>query len=128
MLEAMMGLPAGVPVAVDDLTERERRLLPRAPRGAVERDGDLLVRRAVPPVLRTRAMLLPTPPADPDDAVMQGVVLRRRDRRGHCGHAAGHPQHDALIHELGNDFDDWDEHYSADLRHAASRVWAVCSR
>jgi hypothetical protein len=93
VVDALMGLPADVPVAVGDLTERERRLLPRAPRGAVDRDGDLLVRRAVPPLsvdfalvaarhwkqglvtagrfapFCARAMLLPAPPTDPDAAM-----------------------------------------------------------
>jgi len=90
-----MGLPAGLPVAAHEMTERERRLLRRAPRGAVEIDAGQLIRRAVAPVSArfavvaarmwrdglgragrfapfcARAMLLPAPPADLDDARVQ---------------------------------------------------------
>jgi len=38
------------------------------------------------------------------------------------------PQLDALIGDLGGHFRGWDERDAADLRHAASRVWAVCGR
>jgi hypothetical protein len=50
VLDGLMGLPVGVPVAVVDLTERECARLRRIPHGAVEHDGDLVVRRAVAPL------------------------------------------------------------------------------
>lgn len=59
--------------------------------------------------------------ADTTDAVRQLLWAL-----AHTDH--GTPQHDALISELTNDFGGWDEHASADLRRAASRVWAVCGR
>jgi hypothetical protein len=95
VLDVLMGLPVGLPVAAQAVTKRERRLLRRAPHGAVENDADHLVRRAVAPVsvrfavvgARTwwegltkvgrfapfcaRAMLLSALPADLDDARMQ---------------------------------------------------------
>lgn len=94
-LDALMNIPVGVPVDGRALSERERRLLQRLPRGAVETDGSRLVRRAVAPLLVTfaivgarswqeglvkagrfapfcaRAMLLATPPSDLDDAAVQ---------------------------------------------------------
>jgi hypothetical protein len=95
VLDALMGLPAGLPVSVDELSERELRLLRRAPDGAVDRDAGRIVRRAVPPMsprfavvaARTwreglakagrfapfcaRAMLLSAVPTDLDDARVQ---------------------------------------------------------
>lgn len=95
ILDVLMGLPAGLPVTADSLPTRDQRILRRAPHSTIERDGDRLVRQAVPPVsarfavvaARTwrdglakagrfapfcaRAILLPTPPADVDDARMQ---------------------------------------------------------
>jgi hypothetical protein len=50
VLDGLMGLPVGVPVAVVDLTERECARLRRIPHGAVEHDGDQVVRRAVAPL------------------------------------------------------------------------------
>lgn len=50
VLDALMGLPAGIAVPLSDLTERERRVLRRALRDAVEHDGVHLVCRAVAPV------------------------------------------------------------------------------
>lgn len=95
VLDVLMELPAGLPVNTASLTARDRRILRRAPHGVFEREPDHLVRRAVPPVsarfavvaARTwrdglakagrfapfcaRAILLPTPPDDIDDARMQ---------------------------------------------------------
>ncbi|SMD27627.1 hypothetical protein [Kibdelosporangium aridum] len=95
VLDALMGLPVGLPVAVHDLSERERHLLQRVPHGVVDYDGRNVVRRAVAPLsvrfamvtarswregLRkagqfapfcARAMLLPATPSDVDDACAQ---------------------------------------------------------
>ncbi|MFC6091535.1 hypothetical protein [Saccharothrix lopnurensis] len=91
VLDVLMGMPAGLPVALEDLTERERGILRRCPPGAVDVEGGHLVRRAVPPLsvhlavvtardwkvgLRragrfapfcTRMVLLPTVPGDPSE-------------------------------------------------------------
>jgi hypothetical protein len=95
ILDALMGLPAGLPVAPNELTDAERALVDRAPGGAIERRGGQVVRRAVAPVsvlfavvaandwhsglkragrfapFCARAMLLPALPADWDDARTQ---------------------------------------------------------
>lgn len=95
VLDALMGLPGGMRVAISDLTDRERRLLRRAPAGAVGWDEEHVERRAVPPVTPrlavvrardwqtgmtkagqfapfcARVMLLSKPPADLDDAAVQ---------------------------------------------------------
>jgi hypothetical protein len=95
VLEVLMGLPVGMPVPVHALSERDRRVLRRAPHGAVDSDAADLVRRVVAPVsaqfavvaartwreglvtagrfapLCMRAMLLPAPPEDADHAAMQ---------------------------------------------------------
>lgn len=95
VLDALMNLPMGLPVAVGELTDRERRLLRRAPRGAVEEDAGHILRHAVAPIsvrfamiaarswreglvkagrfapFCARSMLLPAAPADLDDARMQ---------------------------------------------------------
>ncbi|MGW5722826.1 hypothetical protein ACWEVP_42110 [Amycolatopsis sp. NPDC003865] len=95
VLDALWSLPTGLPVATAKLNERERKLLQRAPRGAVESDVSHIVRLAVAPVsvrfavvaARTwreglvkagrfapfcaRAMLLPEAPSDLDDAQVQ---------------------------------------------------------
>lgn len=95
VLDVLMGLPAGLPVSAASLTARDRRILRRAPHGVMDRDHDHLVRRAVPPMSArfvvvaahtwrdglakagrfapfcARAILLPTSPADVDDARMQ---------------------------------------------------------
>jgi hypothetical protein len=94
-LDVLMGLPVGLPVAAGMLTDRERRLLRQVPCGAVDSDADKVVRRAVAPLsvrfavvaasswreglakagrfapFCARAMLLPGPPADLDDAGAQ---------------------------------------------------------
>lgn len=91
LLDALLGLPVGLPVAVADLTDVERRRLDRVPAGAVDRAAGQLVRRAVAPVsvqlavvgardwrlglkragqfapFCARAILLPTLPADAAD-------------------------------------------------------------
>ncbi|TQM83047.1 hypothetical protein FHX81_5460 [Saccharothrix saharensis] len=91
VLDVLMGLPVGLPVPADSLTDRERRLLGRAPQGAVDRDGEHVVRRAVAPLTARfavvtardwkiglkradrfapfceRAVLLPALPQDADD-------------------------------------------------------------
>ncbi|MFE2750532.1 hypothetical protein ACFXGA_00860 [Actinosynnema sp. NPDC059335] len=91
VLDVLMGMPVGLPVALEDLTDREREILRRCPPGAVDVDGGQLVRRAVPPLsvhlavvaardwkvgLRragrfapfcARMILLPTVPADPSE-------------------------------------------------------------
>lgn len=95
ILDALMGLPIGLSISWNELTNAERSLLDRAPSGAIERRSGQIVRRAVAPVsvlfavvaandwhagLRragqfapfcTRAMLLPTLPADWEDARTQ---------------------------------------------------------
>jgi hypothetical protein len=95
LLDTLMGLPAGLPVSVHALTERERRLFRRAPAGVVDVADGLYTRRAVPPVtaqfvvvaasnwkngLRSagkfapfcsRAVLLRSVPEDLDDARIQ---------------------------------------------------------
>jgi hypothetical protein len=92
LLDVLMGLPVGLPVTRGELTDAERALVEGAPRGAVERRGGQVVRRAVTPVsvlfamvaasdwraglkragrfapFCARAMLLPALPADWDDA------------------------------------------------------------
>jgi hypothetical protein len=60
LLEALMGLPAGLPVPVASLTERERTALLRAPQGVVERVGDILVRHVVPPLTVRLAIVTAT--------------------------------------------------------------------
>jgi hypothetical protein len=95
VLDALMGLPVGLPISWHELTDAERALVDRAPGGAIERRGGQVVRRAVAPVsvlfavvaandwrvgLRragqfapfcVRAMLLPALPADWEDARTQ---------------------------------------------------------
>ena len=95
MLDALMGLPVGLPLSRYELTNAERSLVDRAPSGAMERRGGQVVRRAVAPLsvlfavvaandwhvgLRragqfapfcARAMLLPALPADWEDASTQ---------------------------------------------------------
>lgn len=99
VLDVLTGLPAGMPVAVDGLTDRERRRLRQAPDGLVEMGPTVCTRLAVPPVsaqfvvvasrtwregLRTagqfapycaRAMLLRSVPDDLDDARMQAAYF-----------------------------------------------------
>ncbi|MEV6427227.1 hypothetical protein [Nocardia sp. NPDC051463] len=95
LLDALMGLPAGLPVPVGDLTDRERRIIRRAPAGVVDVSAGQCTRRVVAPVsaqfvvvasrswkegLRSagqfapfcsRAMLLRSVPEDLDDARVQ---------------------------------------------------------
>lgn len=95
VLDGLMGLPVGLAVARDELTARERALVDRSPAGALERDGERVVRRVVAPVtvqfavvgardwragleragqfapFCARAMLLPAPPTDWGDAQAQ---------------------------------------------------------
>lgn len=95
ILDTLMGLPVGLPVAWNQLTDAERALVARAPRGSIERRDELVVRRAVAPVavlfavvaandwhagmkragqfapFCARAMLLPALPADWEDARTQ---------------------------------------------------------
>lgn len=99
MLDAFMGLPTGLPISRNELTNAERTLVDRAPSGSIERRGGQVVRWAVAPVsvlfavvaandwhagLRragqfapfcTRAMLLPALPADWEDARTQASYL-----------------------------------------------------
>ncbi|MGW6273673.1 hypothetical protein [Streptomyces sp. NPDC055060] len=49
-LDALLQLPAGLPVPESSLTSREHVRLRRCPQGAVEADGGLLVRRLVSPL------------------------------------------------------------------------------
>ena len=51
VLDVLMGLPVGLPVARKDLTATERTLVAGAVAGAVEGHDGLIVRRAVAPVL-----------------------------------------------------------------------------
>lgn len=102
VLDVLMGLPIGSPVTVDSLTDRERKLLSRAPQSAVDHDDQHVVRRAVAPLTARfavvaardwkvglkradrfapfceRAVLLPALPADVDD-------LRVRASFSGCG-------------------------------------------
>lgn len=95
VLDVLMGLPAGLPIARTELTDLERALVDRAPGGAIEHRGGEVVRRAVAPVsvlfalvaandwhaglkraarfapFCARAMLLPALPPDWDDARTQ---------------------------------------------------------
>jgi hypothetical protein len=97
VLEFLMGLPVGLPVASEDLCERERRLLAHTPHGAVENEAGHLIRRVVAPVAArfavvaastwreglgkagrfapvcARAVLLPAPPEDLDEARAQAT-------------------------------------------------------
>ena len=95
MLDALMGLPAGLPISRNELTNGERTLVDRAPSGSIERRGGQVIRWAVAPVsvlfavvaandwhvgLRragqfapfcARAILLPALPGDWEDARTQ---------------------------------------------------------
>lgn len=95
VLEALMGLPASLPVTTSALTPREQQTLRRAPRGALNWEHDSVIRQAVPTLSArfavvaastwrdglakagrfapfcARAILLPEPPADLDDARVQ---------------------------------------------------------
>jgi hypothetical protein len=50
MLDALMGLPAGLPISRNELTNGERTLVDRAPSGSIERRGGQVIRWAVAPV------------------------------------------------------------------------------
>jgi hypothetical protein len=95
VLDGLLGLPVGLPVALCELTGTERAFVERVPAGAVELHGGRVVRRAVAPVsvqfavvaaqnwrvglkragqfapFCARAMLLPARPGDWTDAQAQ---------------------------------------------------------
>lgn len=105
VLDALMSLPIGMPVPVASLSDRDARLVRRAPRGAVEVRAGVVTRRAVSPVVPhlatvpakawrlglvkagrfapfcSRSMRLERRPRDAEDAFMQasfwgvGIVL-----------------------------------------------------
>lgn len=50
LLDGLMTLPVGMRVAIADLTDAQRTMLRRIPRGAVEQHGESVVRRAQAPV------------------------------------------------------------------------------
>lgn len=54
-LNGLLGLPLDLPVAMADLTARERKLVDRLAYGVVELDGETLTRRAKPVVAVQRA-------------------------------------------------------------------------
>lgn len=56
-LDALMNLPAAVPVPVASLSSRHRRMLDRLPSGAVERSKATVTRRAVPPLMPMLAVV-----------------------------------------------------------------------
>ncbi|WP_232542224.1 helix-turn-helix domain-containing protein [Nocardia bovistercoris] len=108
LLDVLMGLPHGLPVAEGCLTRRETKVLRRAPHGVLTRIGGCVERSVVAPVrvraalvavpnwrsgLRaagrfapfcTRTMHLPTTPTDLDDAVsaarFYGIGIHTDDR------------------------------------------------
>lgn len=95
LLDVLMGLPIGLPIAVEDLTDRERRLLRRSPAGVVDMVDGQYIRQVAAPLspqfavvssrtwkdgLRSagqfapfcsRAMLLRSVPDDLEDARVQ---------------------------------------------------------
>jgi hypothetical protein len=95
VLEALMGLPVGMPVPSDALSPADQHLIRQAPRGAVDEQDGRFVRRAVAPVsvrlalveagswqqgvsdacrfapFSSRAAVLPAVPADVDTACAQ---------------------------------------------------------
>lgn len=97
IIDALLGLPTGIPVPGNAVSDRDRNLLRRAPSGALEIRGDQLVRHAtVPLTVRfalvaarqwrdglvkagrfapycSRAMLLSRVPKDLDEAKMQAA-------------------------------------------------------
>ncbi|HKS46382.1 MAG TPA: hypothetical protein VJT49_14975 [Amycolatopsis sp.] len=97
IIDALLGLPTGIPVPWTAVSDRDRRRLRRAPSGAVESRGDQLVRQAtVPLTVRfalvaarqwrdglvkagrfapycCRAMLLSRVPGDLDEAKVQAA-------------------------------------------------------
>jgi hypothetical protein len=50
VLDGLLGLPLGLPVATEALTARERQLVSRLPRSVVVQCGDAVIRRAEPVV------------------------------------------------------------------------------
>jgi len=98
LLDALMSLPVGLPVAHCDLSRRERKLLQCAPFGALKYDAGHVIRQVVAPLMprlavvtaRTwsnglaragrfapfcaRAMVLSAPPADLDEARAQASL------------------------------------------------------
>jgi hypothetical protein len=107
LLDALMDLPAGIPVPLTSLRAADRRLLRRVPVEALDWGGESVTRRAVPPLMPMlaivraaewqdgleaasrfasycrRLVLLPELPADPDIALAQasfygiGVAVAR---------------------------------------------------
>ncbi|WP_175084423.1 hypothetical protein [Candidatus Frankia nodulisporulans] len=57
LLEALLGLPHGLPVPVAGLSDRERRALDVAPAGCVEPGPDGIVRQARPPLTPALAVV-----------------------------------------------------------------------
>jgi hypothetical protein len=57
VLDVLLGLPLGSPVAVDDLTPPERSVLRSAPEGAVERRPGSVVRWAAAPLFPVMAVV-----------------------------------------------------------------------
>lgn len=57
VLEVLMGLPLGLPVAVADLSRQEMVLLRDAPRGMIDLKGGYVTRRAVRPAAATLAVV-----------------------------------------------------------------------
>jgi hypothetical protein len=107
--DALLNLPADLPVPLESLTDRERRELHRLPDGAVQRDGMNVIRRARPPLTATfalvsvqhwrtglsaageyapycrRAFLLPAAPAEEEallEASYYGIGVGLADRTG----------------------------------------------
>ncbi|WP_353946513.1 hypothetical protein ABII15_36190 [Streptomyces sp. HUAS MG91] len=74
VLDALMQLPAGLPVSASSLSSQERKLLGHCPAGAVRRQGGMLVRHAVRP-LRVDAAVVRSPRPTMDS-------LRRAGRFG----------------------------------------------
>lgn len=123
VLDALMGLPVRIPITTTDLTDRERRILRRAPAGALACTDERTTRLAVPPVsvelavvrardwrkglaragrfapFCARAIHLPTRPADYDDAAMQagffgiGIFIGPRNNPHHIVEPAPHIRH-----------------------------------
>ena len=123
VLDVLMGLPVGIPVAAADLTDRERRTLRRTPAGALVCTDGWVTRLAVAPVsvdlavvrardwrkglaragrfapFCARAIHLPARPADYDDAAMQagffgiGILLGPRNSPDRIVEPAPHTRH-----------------------------------
>lgn len=57
LINVFMGLPQGEPISWGSLSERERRLLQRAPEGSLETSAELVTRHIAPPVQSVFAMV-----------------------------------------------------------------------